>query len=62
MINYDGPRAVFAIKNHPKQALADILHLSAAVTRLTEERAVLHQRVADLETEIAYLRARVSVT
>jgi hypothetical protein len=52
MINYDGPKAAFAIKNHPKQALADIRHLTAAVTRLTEERAVLHQRVADIAETI----------
>ncbi len=49
MINYTGPRAVFAVKQHPKQALADILHMSAAVERLTAERAALHLRVAELE-------------
>jgi hypothetical protein len=49
MINYTGPRAVFAVKQHPRTALADILHMSAAVERLTAERAVLQQRVTELE-------------
>jgi hypothetical protein len=49
MINYTGPRAVFAVKQHPRTALADILHMSAAVERLTAERVVLQQRVTELE-------------
>lgn len=61
MINYSGPRAVFAIKNHPKHALDDILYLTGAVARLTAERAVLSQRVADLERELLEARAAHAV-
>lgn len=57
MINYAGKNACFAIRNHPAKALADIRHLSDAVERLTEERRVLQQRVSDLETQLANMRA-----
>lgn len=60
MINYDGPRACFAIRNHPQRALADIKHLSDAVERLTQERAELHTRVTELqetrEADLATIR------
>ena len=73
MINYDGPKAIFAIKQHPKQALADILHLRKAVSEQNDERARLlgdidslegaqlrqAARIAELETELANLRARL---
>ena len=58
MINYVGPRAVFAIRQHPKRALADIKHMMAGITALTAERAALQQRVTDLENEIANLKAK----
>ncbi len=61
MINYDGPKACFAIRNHPKKALEDIRHLSDAVERLTAERSVLHQRVADLERELLEARSACAV-
>jgi predicted nucleic acid-binding Zn-ribbon protein len=61
MINYAGKNACFAIRNHPAKALADIRHLSDAVERLTAERAVLHQRVADLERELLEARAACAV-
>lgn len=58
VINYDGPRVLFAIKQHPRQALDDIRHMIAGIATLTDERRVLQQRVMDLENEVALLRAR----
>lgn len=49
MINYDGPKASFAVRQHPKQAVEDVRRLRAAVEEQNAERARLLARIAELE-------------
>lgn len=58
VINYDGPKALFAITKHPKQVLEDVQRLRAAVAEAVTDRAAL---LAEIDSLRGQLRVAVDL-